>query len=256
MTKFEDLAKERGVDLAKERERGKQQIINRETIKPISTSSGGGSSNSSKGMVTKKGDGGSFAGTGASGSWGDTPTPTSSGRVQSAWEVTQNEWNNQNWFNKAYSKLDYGLFGWLPGGLSRDRVVAMDTELSNKDAQLLSAANATKAQVRNQNREIIAQDKITEDYSKKSWFEYLGIGYPQEEKDYQAQLDTLRNQAALGSLQPGGSTNTLIRDFGSNLGGGFVQGATDAAKPATNNWGNYALIGAAAILLFMVVKKK
>lgn len=172
-----------------------------------------------------------------------------------AWQTTTTEINEGNWFNNLYKKIDYGLYGWLPGGLSRERVKAMDTEIINDDIILLNTANQTHADKRAETQEIKEQVKIRDDFNKKSWYEYLGIGYSQTEADYQNQMNKLREQNILLGLNsniPRPRETNIIREFGNNLGSGFTQGITEKSS----NWGNYALIGVAAILGVMVLRKK
>lgn len=191
------------------------------------------------------------------------PIPTNTSLIgskskMSAWDTLRSNYFSLSPFQQWYQKVDYGLFGILPGGLSMSQVKSLDLELKAKDIVQQTQAEQTIADARRQQQEQAAQNKVVEDMSNKSFLEWIGIGYSQAEKQYQTKLQQMREQTALNDLnyfsqfsaenQP---TNPIYT-IGSELGSGFTSGATSSTQ---TNWGNYALIAVAAILGIMVLKK-
>jgi len=101
--------------------------------------------------------------------------------------------------------IDYGLGGWLPGGIPRDMVKAFDTELAAENKTLLAAT-----------QQQLQDAKLLADYSKKSWYEYLGFGYSDAEKAYQQRAAA--NAAGFNYAEfPTDTTNPITDGIGTGL---------------------------------------
>lgn len=120
-----------------------------------------------------------------------TPKASSSNPVTSFVSKTLNAINPVNIASKivnsnTYKALDYGAFGYLPGGLTPKQVQSLDI---GQDVQDTAILNYQKSRLRNvQLQEIrAAQDfENQKDYTTESWYEQLGFGVDTGEQKVQA----------------------------------------------------------------------
>jgi len=162
-----------------------------------------------------------------------------SSKPTTAWGKIKDQYDNSNWFNKLYMKVDWSLpfiGGILPAGVSWDLAKAGDNEIKTEDKLIRARTN-----------EQLNKANTVEDWSKVSWFEDLPfIGDPlglrsPEEKAYQNESQIVRE-------------TQILRNIGSDIPNTVV--GFDEENNSSLNWTNYALIGAAAFLGIMVLKGK
>ena len=157
----------------------------------------------------------------------------------SNWNQLANEYYRKNWVGKLYDKIDYGAYGWFPGGIPRDRVGGADAETKADLRRDRAAAEADAAAAR---QEL--------DYSKKNWYEYLGFSYSQQEKDFQRMQNFYTGELLRQGVQQRGA------DRGINISMPTIPSipslSPDTAKASLLN---YALLAIAGIAVLVGVNK-